>query len=73
MTMYYVLVSSKASLLIWLTTDQEPVIFCFKLCLSEFTLLLSQFLLSCTELLLPEALVVSASVSTKQNEAELLS
>ena len=73
MTMYYVLVSSKVSLLILLATDQEPVIFRFKLCLSESTLLLSQFLLSCTEPLLLEALVVSASVSTQQNEAELLS
>ena len=71
--MYYVLVSSKVSLLILLATDQEPVIFRFKLCLSESTLLLSQFLLSCTEPLLLEALVVSASVSTQQNEAELLS
>ena len=71
--MDYVLVSSKVSLLILLATDQEPVIFRFKLCLSESTLLLSQFLLSCTEPLLLEALVVSASVSTQQNEAELLS
>ena len=71
--MYYVLVSSKVSLLILLATDQEAVIFRFKLCLSESTLLLSQFLLSCTEPLLLEALVVSASVSTQQNEAELLS
>ena len=71
--MYYVLVSSKVSLLILLATDQEPVIFRFKLCLSESALLLSQFLLSCTEPLLCEALVVSASVSTKQNEADLLS
>ena len=36
--MYYVLASSEVSLLILLATEQEPVIFRFKLCLSEFAL-----------------------------------